>query len=310
MAILPINIPFSLTDPPWKPASGPQSSVGGPIVYSHTAFVGGPNGGNMIVLGGVMPTTEKSNSDDESIAYSYDCDIGRWNTFSLPTQNYLNRQGAASSISSNGIAHIWGGKRASLSGAAPSSSSSTTTYAATMTTTAVKPRLPATIYQIDSLYPSNSTMSPVVSSLPPLRYGHTQTLINDKTIVILGGFDSLTGDSLSLADIWLYDIPTLTWTHKFAALHKDNKPANRSSHSQVLMPDGSSILMQWLIQCHRYGGYDGYHVYNDVAVLDTRTWSWTIKNTNAAVQGRADVSLNFQVVMEIRDKTKVYGGGL
>jgi hypothetical protein len=40
----------------------------------------------------------------------------------------------------------------------------------------------------------------------------------------------------------------------------------------------------------RYGGYDGYHVYNDVAVLDTRTWRWTVKNTNAAVQGRADVS--------------------
>lgn len=39
-----------------------------------------------------------------------------------------------------------------------------------------------------------------------------------------------------------------------------------------------------------YGGYDGYHVYNDVAVLDTQTWTWTIKNTNAAVQGRADVS--------------------
>lgn len=39
-----------------------------------------------------------------------------------------------------------------------------------------------------------------------------------------------------------------------------------------------------------YGGYDGYHVFNDVAVLDTRTWKWTVKNTNAAVQGRADVS--------------------
>jgi hypothetical protein len=41
---------------------------------------------------------------------------------------------------------------------------------------------------------------------------------------------------------------------------------------------------------YSYGGYDGYYVYNDVAVLDTRTWTWTVKNTNAAVQGRADVS--------------------
>ena len=66
----------------------------------------------------------------------------------------------------------------------------------------------------------------------------------------------------------------------------------------------------WLIHYHRYGGYDGYHVYNDVAVLDTRTWSWTIKNTNAAVQGRADVSLNLSSGImenenEKREKRKV-----
>lgn len=145
-------------------------------------------------------------------------------------------------------------------------------------------------------------MSATTTPMPPLRYGHTQTLINDKTIVILGGFDSLSGEAVSLADIWLYDIDTNQWSHLEAKLDKDNKPASRSSHSQVLMPDGISILMQVLISCDRdflltlrfysYGGYDGYHVYNDVAVLDTRTWTWTIKNTNAAVQGRADVSIS------------------
>lgn len=105
MAILPIDVSYSLTDPPWKPASGPQSSVGGPVVYSHIAFVGGHNGGNMIIVGGVMPMSEKSTSDDETTAYSYDCDVGRWNSFTLPSYNYLNRQGAASSVSSNGIAY-------------------------------------------------------------------------------------------------------------------------------------------------------------------------------------------------------------
>ena len=55
-----------------------------------------------------------------------------------------------------------------------------------------------------------------------------------------------------------------------------------------------------------YGGYDGYHVYNDVAVLDTRTWTWTIKNTNAAVQGRADVSTPF---ISFPTNTKTHEGG-
>ncbi|CDH60217.1 hypothetical protein RO3G_09099 [Lichtheimia corymbifera JMRC:FSU:9682] len=236
MAILPIDVSYSLTDPPWKPASGPQSSVGGPVVYSHIAFVGGHNGGNMIIVGGVMPMSEKSTSDDETTAYSYDCDVGRWNSFTLPSYNYLNRQGAASSI--------WGGKRAV----------SSTSTAATAGGVGSKQQLPANMYLVNSLYPSNSTMASTTTPMPPLRYGHTQTLINDKTIVILGGFDSLSGEAVSLADIWLYDIDTNEWSHLEA----------------------------------NYGGYDGYHVYNDVAVLDTRTWTWTIKNTNAAVQGRAD----------------------
>lgn len=107
-----------------------------------------------------------------------------------------------------------------------------------------KQQLPANMYLVNSLYPSNSTMASTTTPMPPLRYGHTQTLINDKTIVILGGFDSLSGEAVSLADIWLYDIDTNEWSHLEAKLDKENKPASRSSHSQVLMPDGISILMQ------------------------------------------------------------------
>lgn len=79
--------------------------------------------------------------------------------------------------------------------------------------------------------------------MPAMRYAHTQTLIHDRMIVILGGFDSLTGEAVSMSDVWQYDILTNQWTHVTAKLDKDNKPASRSSHSQVLMPDGVSILM-------------------------------------------------------------------
>lgn len=101
-----MHLPYQLTDPPWKPSSGPQSSVGGPSVYSHVAFMGGPNNGNMIVIGGVMPQTDKFSSDEEPTAYSYDCDLGRWNSFSLPSGNHLNRQGAACTTTEHGIAYV------------------------------------------------------------------------------------------------------------------------------------------------------------------------------------------------------------
>lgn len=108
--------------------------------------------------------------------------------------------------------------------------------------------------------------------MPPLRYGHTQTLINDKTIVILGGFDSLSGEAVSLADIWLYDIDTNQWSHLEAKLDKDNKPASRSSHSQVLMPDGISILMQVLISCNQ----DFLLTLDSIAMVDMMDTMYTM----------------------------------
>lgn len=106
LAILPLYLSYQLTDPPWKPASGPQNSVGGPSVYSHVAFMGGLNNGNMIIIGGVMPQTDKFSNDEEPTAYSYDWELGRWNSFSLPTGNHLNRQGAACTTIENGITYV------------------------------------------------------------------------------------------------------------------------------------------------------------------------------------------------------------
>lgn len=100
------------------------------------------------------------------------------------------------------------------------------------------------MYKFDSVYPANSTI--IVSDqllYPPLRYAHTQTLISENRIVVLGGFDGSTGEAVSLADVWVFDIMASKWNQINARLDKENKPANRSSHSQVLMPDGFSILV-------------------------------------------------------------------
>ncbi|CAO3675657.1 unnamed protein product [Rhizopus stolonifer] len=253
LAILPIHSSFELTRPPWSSPSGPQASLGGPSVQAHVAFLGGSNAENMIIMGGVMPSPMAL--DEEPKAYSYDIDLGRWNSFTLPRGNRLNRQGAGCTTTGH-VSFIWGGKRTLKSHAAP---------------------FPPNMYRFDTVHTENSSLISLNNS-PPSRYGHTQTLIEGDRIVILGGFDGQTGDAMSMGDIWVFDSLVFSWTHVSA--DQDEMPANRSSHSQVLMPDGYSILI--------YGGYDGYHVFNDVAVLDTRTWKWTVKNTNAAVQGRAD----------------------
>lgn len=110
-----------------------------------------------------------------------------------------------------------------------------------------RPGLSPNMYRFDSVYPSNSSIIQVDPATPqiapPLRYAHTQTLISDHRIVVLGGFDGATGDAVSLADVWVFDITSSKWSQINAKLDKENKPANRSSHSQVLMPDGYSILV-------------------------------------------------------------------
>ncbi|ORZ17944.1 hypothetical protein BCR42DRAFT_412817 [Absidia repens] len=215
----------------------------------------------MVIVGGVIPGNNLT--DDATQAYTYDCILSVWNSFRLPSDNYLNRQGASGTNLGNGLVYIWGGKRSRHQ---------------RFNESAVQ--LPSAMYQLDSINPWNSSLVHSASPNPPLRYSHTQTLVKGHLIVILGGFDSLTGDAVSMKDIWIFDTLLLHWKQVVATLDNDNKPANRSSHSQVLMSDDSSILI--------YGGYDGYHVFNDVAVLDTRSWTWMVKNTSAVVQGRAD----------------------
>lgn len=100
------------------------------------------------------------------------------------------------------------------------------------------------MYRFDNTFPENSgTISNTGDHVPPLRYEHTQTLLPDNRIVILGGFDSATGNAISLSDIWVYNINNSSWNQVYATLDDDYKLANRSSHSQVLMPDGVSIVL-------------------------------------------------------------------
>lgn len=100
------------------------------------------------------------------------------------------------------------------------------------------------MYCLNTVNPNESTVIPINGSVAPqLRYAHSQTLLDDNRIVVLGGFDGMSGTATSLADIWIYETDTNTWSNIPATLSSDGRPAARSSHSAVLMPDGVSIVM-------------------------------------------------------------------
>ncbi|CAM0137280.1 unnamed protein product [Umbelopsis sp. WA50703] len=265
---------FALQQPKWSPVSGTQSIIGGPSVYYQVGFSGAISSEHMFIAGGITPALAHDN--DEPV-YLYDVGRRQWKALDLPNKEMLHKQGAAVSVTSGGLAYLWGGKN---------------TTGDIQLLTAFKRQEPAPLpagsnlmYCLNTINPNESTVISLNGTVvPQLRYAHSQTLLDDNRIVVLGGFDGMSGTATSLADIWLYDIDTNTWSNIQAALTSDGRPAARSSHSAVLMPDGISIVI--------YGGYDGYNVFNDVAVLNTSSWAWEVKSTTANVQGRADVSVS------------------
>jgi hypothetical protein len=122
------------------------------------------------------------------------------------------------------------------------------TTSAPLAQTSVPTPVPTTsaplVYRVNCRNPSDSAPVPANgTAIPSMRYSHSQTIVNDTIIIVLGGFDGISGTPTSLGDIWLFDISTSTWTNIQATLSSDGRPAARSSHSAVLMQDGKSIVM-------------------------------------------------------------------
>ncbi|KAJ2957656.1 hypothetical protein NQZ79_g6625 [Umbelopsis isabellina] len=286
LAVLNLSTSFALQQPKWSAVSGTQSIIGGPSVYYQVGFSGANNSDNMFVSGGITPALAHDN--DEPV-YLYNVARRQWKTLDIPNKEMLHKQGAAVSVTSGGLAYLWGGKN---------------TTGDIQLLTAFKRQEPAPLpvgsnlmYCLNTLNPNESMVISLNGSMAPqLRYAHSQTLLDDNRIVVLGGFDGMSGTATSLADIWIYEIDTNTWSNIPATLSSDGRPAARSSHSAVLMPDGISIVI--------YGGYDGYNVFNDVAVLNTTSWAWEVKSTTANVQGRADhtgVSTSLSILSDIEN---------
>ncbi|KAG2177013.1 hypothetical protein INT43_007667 [Umbelopsis isabellina] len=272
LAVLNLSTSFALQQPKWSAVSGTQSIIGGPSVYYQVGFSGTNNSDNMFVAGGITPAVAHDNNEP---VYLYNVARRQWKTLDVPNKEMLHKQGAAVSVTSGGLAYLWGGKN-------------TTGDIQLLTTFKRQESAPLPVgsnlmYCLNTINPNESMLISLSGSVAPqLRYAHSQTLLDDNRIVVLGGFDGMSGTATSLADIWIYEIDTNTWSNIPATLSADGRPAARSSHSAVLMPDGISIVI--------YGGYDGYNVFNDVAVLNTTSWAWEVKSTTANVQGRADVT--------------------
>ena len=104
------------------------------------------------------------------------------------------------------------------------------------------------------------------------RYGHTNVVMPDGSIIVMGGLSS-TGN---MNDVWR----STDGGHGWSAQTGSAEWSQRSGHTSVALPDGDIVLM---------GGYDGTFR-NDVWLSTDNGATWTEQTSNAEWSPRSDHS--------------------
>lgn len=95
---------------------------------------------------------------------------------------------------------------------------------------------------------------------PPARNCHTMTLAPGGRLVVIGGYGR--GGQVTCAP-WVFDVDSMSWRQPSTT---GPTPIDRYAHAAAAVGDALYI----------FGGYGGGRWMNDVAVLNTKTWTWTL----------------------------------
>ncbi|KAF1797131.1 hypothetical protein FB192DRAFT_1347341 [Mucor lusitanicus] len=121
---------------------------------------------------------------------------------------------------------------------------------------------------LDANFKSTALVSP-----PYGRYGHSASILSDGKLVVIGGVTTNGSPALaSLQSAWVYDPATKGWVEQNLSTTASRYPSTASDHTAVVTSDDKIII---------FGGdsADGQRTrqyLNTIAVLDCKTWSWSI----------------------------------
>ncbi|KAJ2085956.1 hypothetical protein IW140_005940 [Coemansia sp. RSA 1813] len=117
---------------------------------------------------------------------------------------------------------------------------------------------------------TSTTLPPEVSG----RVGHTASIVNETSMVVLGGSS---GSSLvSMGMVFVYNSMDQTWVRRSAT---GAVPPSRRNHV-------ATVVNNTLIVVHGGSNNDFTSAMGDVAVLDTATWKWSAPNVQNAPAAR------------------------
>ncbi|KAG2214245.1 hypothetical protein INT47_000801 [Mucor saturninus] len=110
-----------------------------------------------------------------------------------------------------------------------------------------------------------------LKATPYGRYGHTTSILSTGQLVVIGGVNGATGTLADMTSVWVYDPSSDNWTGQNVSAPQGT-PSTGSDRTAVVTSDDKIIL---------FGGDSGSiqrtrQYLNSIAILDTKTWSWSI----------------------------------
>ncbi|RUP51254.1 hypothetical protein BC936DRAFT_149188, partial [Jimgerdemannia flammicorona] len=274
--------PWSTANPPWTDLT----SNAGTFTVPQTALQAmwpAADGKSFYIWGG---GNDYHITQAQSGFAQYNVITGTWSLPSAISGMPVQRKDLRAAWSSSGVVYLWAGWGDMYTGYTTSNS---TNYIFTEMATFDTTKLIWNVFNV-----TNTT-----GQVPPPRVAHTATMLSNGQMVIIGG---LIGTQLNetyvdlnfaaMTDIPVFDTYTTTWTLRNAT---GNTPDVRRYSAAVLSSDGLSIII-----CS--GGTQSSKVLlNGVAVLDSRTWSWTQPAISGTLptprMGHSAVMVNGQMIV-------------
>ncbi|RUS24674.1 LOW QUALITY PROTEIN: hypothetical protein BC938DRAFT_473245 [Jimgerdemannia flammicorona] len=272
--VLDVSQPWNCTTPAWSNSTNDTPDM---LSAMDNAIWPSPDNNSFYIWGG-------DNYDRKPLIQSGFAQYNVVNrTWSRPITNPNTPKQRAGIVAAwtQGIAYIWGGKSNEYTG-----DNSTQEF--------------DDIISFDMIKLLWNSLN-VTGSIPLYRSWYTATILSDGQIVIIGGYIrrqlNATSDLALMSDIPVFKILNIC----VSAIHQHYDMDIPKRHGQYTSPTSRAHCCTDYISIIICCGSDGLRYYNDVVVLNTRTWSWTqpdiVGTAPTSRSGHSSVMVNGQMIM-------------
>ncbi|KAG1465708.1 hypothetical protein G6F56_004831 [Rhizopus delemar] len=230
---------------------------------------------NMVLLGGMSADT-----------------VGKVAPLQINTFNFASQSWTSNTNQNQTITNDFIYNREAFSATYDSSSQNTYVFGGDNTSAVF-----SSLHKLDSSFQSSA-----LQSAPEARYGHTTSILSSGKLVVIGGVASY--GLATMKTVMVYDISANTWVQQNVNGQNGQYPSTTSDHVAVVNSQDQIII---------FGGNNRAverkrQYLNSIAILDTKTWTWTIPTVGGIPPSRRAFAV--AGLLDDSHLTVAFGGAL